>query len=507
MKEYDVNPITKTDYPDPDVIRVDDIYYMVSTTMYFFPGCAILRSYDLIHWEVASYVYESLDDTPGERLEHESVDYGQGMWAATLRYHNGKFYVAFPSFATKTTYLFTAEDVCGEWTKSTIEGYYHDLSLLFDDDGRVFITYGNMEIHLLELDENLKGPKPGGVNKAIIKDDPSKVGLGYEGSHFYKINGRYYVFLIDWPKESGIRTQNCFVSDTVDGEYTGGPVFSCTRGFRNAGVAQGGIVDTPNGKWYSIMFQDSGAVGRIPVIVPVRFEKGFPVFGINGKVPEKIEITSSRPYYRYEPLYTSDNLKGKLGLQWQWNHVCDSSLVTIDEENGLSIKTDKLCVNVTHAKNTLTQRMMWPRCEAEVTVDGSLLNEGDVAGICALQSHYGLVGITKIGGCYYLVNIVRDNLENCFKIGASDFMPGTLADQVRLKGPKVTLCLKAVFEENVDKSAFFYLNEGKFVKIGTPHDLRFTLDHFTGARFGLFVYSTKEIGGVASFTDFVYRYG
>ena len=90
-----INPITRMDYPDPDVIRVEDTYYMISTTMHFYPGGVILRSYDLIHWEIAGYVYDKLDSTPEQRLEGEKNSYGRGMWAASLRFHNGKFYVCF----------------------------------------------------------------------------------------------------------------------------------------------------------------------------------------------------------------------------------------------------------------------------------------------------------------------------------------------------------------------------------------------------------------------------
>ena len=78
--ERDVNPITKLDYPDVDVIRVENTYYMVSTTMHFMPGCEILRSYDLIHWEHATYVYDRLDGTSGQRLEENENIYGKGMW-------------------------------------------------------------------------------------------------------------------------------------------------------------------------------------------------------------------------------------------------------------------------------------------------------------------------------------------------------------------------------------------------------------------------------------------
>ena len=87
-----INPITRQDYPDPDVIRVNDTYYMVSTTMHFMPGGVILRSYDLVNWEIVTYLYDNLESTPEQRLEKGNI-YGKGMWAASIRYHKDTFYV------------------------------------------------------------------------------------------------------------------------------------------------------------------------------------------------------------------------------------------------------------------------------------------------------------------------------------------------------------------------------------------------------------------------------
>ena len=513
--ERDINPVTRSDYPDPDVIRVGDTYYMISTTMHFMPGGVILRSYDLINWEIASYIFDSLDDSPAERLELESTNYAGGMWAGSLRYHEGMFYAVFISHFSEKTYLFTAKDVCDKWEKHTMEGFFHDPSLLFDDDGRKYIVYGNTQIYVTELNDDLSAPKKDGLHRIIINDETERV-LGYEGSHIYKINGKYYLFLINWPKDEYTRrTQSCFVSDSLEGEFKGKVVLKDDRGFFNQGVAQGGIVDTPRGKWYAMMFQDSGAVGRMPILCPVTFKDDFPVFGIDGRIPEDFEVASSRPYYRYEPLNTSDDFikvdsaeddYSQIRKQWQWNHVPDRSLFSLRPEGGLTIKTGKLCSNLTHAPNTLTQRMIYPKCEAEVTVDASMLKNGDRAGICALQGCYGYLAITKESGAYYLIKVVRELKSEPNKIGAAgDFLPGNVVEKIRLKDSKVTLCLKANFEELTDKVDFYYLKDNKFVKIGDSHQLKYRLDHFTGARFGLFVYATEEIGGEAIFTKFIYR--
>ena len=268
------------DFPDPDVIFVDGVYYMISTTMHFLPGGQILRSYDLIHWEHAAYVFDSLDGTPSQKLEGDGYVYGKGMWAASLRYHEGMFYVVFVCNDTWKTYLYRSPKIEGPWVKSEISGFYHDSSLLFDDDGRVYIVYGNTKIYLTELDAELKGPKEGGLHRLIV-EDVEKPRLGYEGSHLYKINGRYYLFLIHSLQDQWRRVEACFSADSLEGEFSGGDILNDDMDFRNSGVAQGGIVCGVDGAWNGVLFQDSGAIGRIPVIVPVSWEKDRPVMGID----------------------------------------------------------------------------------------------------------------------------------------------------------------------------------------------------------------------------------
>ena len=134
-----INPLLKLDYPDPDIIRVDGTYYMVSTTMYFMPGCEILRSYDLINWEHAAYVYDRLDSTPRQCMEGTGNIYGQGMWAASLRFHEGFFYICFVANDTHKTYVYSSPSIEGPWEKYTLNDFYHDNSILFDDDGRIFV--------------------------------------------------------------------------------------------------------------------------------------------------------------------------------------------------------------------------------------------------------------------------------------------------------------------------------------------------------------------------------
>lgn len=521
MQKKSINPLTRMDYPDPDVIRVEDTYYMVSTTMHFMPGCEILRSHDLVNWEHATYVYDRLDSTPGQRLEGNEHVYGKGMWAATIRYHKGRFYIIFVANDTHKTYLYTAESIYGPWDKKNIEGFYHDCSLLFDDDDKAYLVYGNRDIYLTELNEDLTAAKEGGLHRLIVsdKDNPS---LGYEGAHFYKINGKYYVFFIHSLPDRWRRVEACFVADSLDGEFTGGDVFNDDRGYCGQGVAQGGIVDTPDGKWYAVLFQDSGAIGRVPVLVPVAWENDYPVFGVNGRLPEEFETENLKPGYEYTPLTASDNFRGApelsdsemkrlygcFGLKsaWQFNHEPKMSLINWKKEQGeFWVTTDKISRNVTQARNTLTQRMIYPGCVGEVVLDFSQLKEGDYAGLCAFQGGYGFVGVTKRDGKAYAVMMTKEAADGFAQKWPQEPGYGQEWEVVPVEGDKIRLKIEVDFTNMKDEAKFYFADRFWWKKIGNTHKLAFRLDHFTGCRFGLFVYSTKETGGKAGFSNFVYK--
>lgn len=285
------NPLIWADVPDPDIIRVGDVYYMSSTTMHMNPGVPIMRSFDLVNWEIVNYVYDLLADNDEQALRNGSSNYGQGSWASSLRYHDGKFYVAFASYDTGKTYIYQTEDIeNGPWTSSALDGVYHDMSLLFDDDGRVYMVYGSGDIRAIELTSDATAIKPGGLHKIIIPNasevaGPS-IGLKAEGAHIQKINGYYYIFTITWPT-GGMRTELVHRAESIDGEYTG------RVALQDAGIAQGGIIDTVDGNWYGLLFGDRGAVGRIPYLVPVTWENDWPVFGVDGKVPLTMNVPIS----------------------------------------------------------------------------------------------------------------------------------------------------------------------------------------------------------------------
>ena len=298
------NPVMYADVPDVDVIRVDDAYYMVSTTMHLSPGCPVMKSTDLVNWETVSYTYDILDDGDKFALRNGESDYGSGSWAASIRHYNGKYYVSFASLSTGKTYIFSTTDVeNGTWHRSEFSGYLHDVSLLTTQDDGMYVVYGSGTARCRPVYEDENGDITLGDEVTLIEytgldndGNPVNGPVSYisEGIHAYEIGDYYYLFMIQWPT-GGRRQEVCWRASSLDGPWESRKVFDSGLEFDgqmdNAGVAQGGVVQATDGSWYAMLFQDHSSVGRIPVLVPVTWEDGWPVFGDeNGQAPVEMDL-------------------------------------------------------------------------------------------------------------------------------------------------------------------------------------------------------------------------
>ncbi|MBD2867070.1 glycoside hydrolase family 43 protein [Paenibacillus arenilitoris] len=493
------NPIIWADVPDVDPIRVENSYYMVSTSMHMMPGCPIMKSGDLMNWEIVGYVYDFLENNDAHNLTDGKNIYGQGSWAASLRHHNDTFYVCFSSNDTRRFYVYRTKDIeRGPWERSVIDGLRHDPGLLFDE-GRVFVFSGNGGIRITELTADAAAVKPGGIDRLLFETERDGIGLRCEGCHAYRLNGYYYLLFIEWPSAgSKRRRQICYRSRELLGPYERRIVLDDDLGYRNKGVAQGGIFDTPTGEWYAMLFQDHDAVGRIPCLVPVAWEDDWPVFGIDGKVPERFEV--DLPKAPAKPLVISDEFdygSNRLALNWQWNHNPDNRLWSVTERPGfLRLRTGSLTDSVVRARNTLTQRTEGPSCTGETVLDTARMKPGDHAGLVALQSHFGTVGVKMAddGGKFVAMCVSGGNGEEIER------------ESVRFDGGILYLKIRFEFEDSVDLATFYYSADGsEWTAIGEALRMKYTLDHFMGYRIGLFNYAAGQSGGYADFDYFRYE--
>ncbi|MCA1745412.1 MAG: glycoside hydrolase 43 family protein, partial [Bacteroidales bacterium] len=384
------NPLIYADVPDIAMVRVGDTYYMSSTTMHMSPGLPIMKSTDLVNWQLVSYAYDTLTDNEKLRLENGENAYGAGSWASSIRYHNEVFYVTTFSSTSGKTHVYTATDVeNGPWKASEFSPMLHDHTLFFDDDGRVYMLYGGGDIRLVELKEDLSGIKPGSVEQVIVENAGAvaaeRLMLHAEGSQLVKHNGQYYLFNITWP-ENDMRTVIVHRSDQITGPYEG------RVALKDRGIAQGSIIDTPEGDWYAYLFRDYGALGRIPYLVPMVWEDGWPVLGVDGKVPDHLDLPANRR--DWSGIVTSDEFKrtksdDSLPLAWQWNHNPDDRFWSLNQRKGyLRLTTGRVDTEVLQARNMLTQRAMGPKSSASAKLDVSQMKNGDCAGLIALQKKY-----------------------------------------------------------------------------------------------------------------------
>ena len=484
------NPIIFADVPDMSMIRVGDTYYMSSTTMHMNPGVPIMKSKDLVNWELVNYAYNTLGDMDELNLNNGKNNYGKGSWASTIRFHNGLFYVSTFAQTTNKTYIFTTKDIeKGPWVEHSFKPSYHDNSLFFDDDGRIYLVTGAGRLKILEVKEDLSGVKEG-TEKVLIENASAPAGnmmLQAEGSQLFKHDGKYYLYNICWPR-GGMRTVLVHRADKITGPWEG------KVAFQDQGVAQGGMIDTPDGRWFAYLFQDHGSVGRIPYIVPMKWEDGWPIIGENGKVPEYLNLPASKGIM--PGVVASDEFNRKkndpaLPLVWQWNHMPDNKLWSVTQRKGyLRLTTGRIDTLFLQSRNTLTQRTFGPVSSGITAIDVTNMKEGDFAGLSLLQKKFGQVGVKFANGVKSLVMVNGESRRP------------VEAQSVPLTQKIVYLKAECDFRNKTDIGYFFYSLDGKsWTPIGSQLKMEYSMPHFMGYRFGLFNYSTKTPGG---FVDFDY---
>ncbi len=493
QRQLATNPILYADTPDMSMVRVGDSYYMSSTTMHMSPGIPIMKSKDLVNWNLVSYAYDTLATIDEVNLENGKNAYGKGSWASCIRYHKGIYYVTSFAQTTGSTYIFTTKDIeKGPWRRSTFKPAYHDHSLFFDDDGRVYMIYGAGKLKLIELTTDASAVKPGTTEQIIIENASapagSNIGLPSEGSQLFKVNGKYYLFNIVWPR-GGMRTVVIHRADKITGPYEG------RVALQNMGVAQGGLINTPGDNWFAYLFRDFGAVGRIPYLVPVKWKDSWPVLGVDGKIPDTLELTASKglqPGIVASDEFLREMDQPVLPLVWQWNHNPDNKNWSVSERKGyLRLRTGRVDTSFLSAKNTLTQRTFGPECSGTISLDVSSMKQGDFAGLALLQKYFGLVAVK-----------FTDGVKSIAMISAES---GNPVEQQQIPLPQDTVYFKidCNFKDLRDEASFFYSLDGtSWIAIGGKLKMSYTIPHFMGYRFGLFNYATRSAGGFVDFDFF-----
>ncbi len=520
------NPLFYDEFSDPDILRVGDDYYLAGTTMHTVPGLVILHSKDLVNWENISYCFDRFDfDDDAFSLKNHKEIYGQGVWAPAIRYANGQFYV-FTNINGKGLQCYTSKDIRGPWEHHNMQGRIYDLSVLFDDDGKIYAIHGYGEVKCTELKADMSGPIE--ETERTIIPEGNAVG---EGHHMYKINGMYYLISTDY-KPNG-RTL-CSRSKSIWGPYEtititadetfgyhaasltqvpegeqyrighDGTKFGIPEVDKDAtactNIHQGGIVEDQSGQWWALLMMDFHSIGRTVTLAPITWKDGWPMLGLEGNLGRaprtwfkpnvsrseesevRSEITPHAPYVR------SENFNGKaLGRVWQWNHNPDDTKWSL--KKGRLRLQSMPAEQLMWARNTLTQRVIGPQSIATVELYTKGMKDGDVAGLGNINVPCSWIGIVKEG---------KQLTLRRFEQADND----TIDVPVAITDGK--LYLRMVGDYDHDRAYYEFSLDGKtYQQVGDEMKLSYQLISFQGSRHALFAFNKNgKNGGYAEFDNF-----
>lgn len=480
------NPVIFADFPDPDVIQAGKIYYMVTTTMFIFPGVTVLKSHDLVNWEYCSNAVSHFDFNPCYNLQG-CMRYGHGQWATSMKYNNGKFYLLFITL-DEGGFICSATKAEGPWQIRKLPKGFYDPGLFFDEDGRIYVAHGYGKIFITELDKNF-APKS---NDSLVFSGDIRGGL--EGSHVYKINGYYYLYCT-YGGRDGI--QVALRSKNIYGPYEEKVVLRDTTKGVNFGVHQGALIKTQTNEWWTMLFVDSGPFGRCPSLHPITWIDNWPMAGVEGKGVVKYKKPNVGKDYPIKDLPTSDEFNKKtLGMQWGWNHNPDPAKWSLTQRPGyLRLTTGSVVSNLREARNTLSQRIFADYDQTIPTIgvtrmELNHMTDGDIAGLAVFQDPYAFIAVKQNNGSKLLVMVNN----------------GKTIDSVAINNS--IIYLRTIASNSTSTATFEYSFDNKtFTSIGEELYMKFSLKIFTGNKFCLFNYATHETGGYVDFDWFKMQFG
>lgn len=395
------NPVLCADYSDPDVVRHGDDFWMTASSFNCTPGLPILHSLDLVNWTLVNH---ALKNVPDER--YKEVQHGSGVWAPSIRFHSGKFWIFFP-MPDEGIFVTTANDPRSGWSEPHLvqagKGLI-DPCPLWDDDGKAYLVHAyahsrsGLKHKLCVVPMSPDGTRLFGEGQIVFHQPERHHTI--EGPKFLKRDGWYYILA----PAGGVATgwQTVLRSQNIFGPYEDKIVLHQGRTPIN-GPHQGALVDTPRGEWWFMHFQDVGVYGRVVHLQPVEWRDGWPLMGaLNGGAtagePVLRHPKPKLPVARIGTPVTSDEFSSsKLGLQWQWqaNHC--------DDWHSLTARTGWLRLYAQRSKSDdlkqcpslLLQKFPAREFTVEVSVDFSGGRPGDEAGLIIMGRAHAGIGLRK----------------------------------------------------------------------------------------------------------------
>ncbi|MBP1967900.1 glycoside hydrolase family 43 protein [Paenibacillus aceris] len=492
-----VNPVLPGDYSDPDVIRVGEDYYCISSTLHCSPGMAVLHSKDLVSWKMIGHVVSDLTSIGPEYNYDRMNRYGRGVWAGSIRFHKNKFWVYFFT-PDEGLFMSTAAEPAGPWEPLhqvwEVSGW-DDCCSFWDDDGQGYLVTTNFadnyNIHLFKLS---------GDGKELLHDSDTIIHQykGSEANKIYKIDGYYYFFHSEVRCEEGkdVRVVIMLRSKSIYGPYEEKELIH-THGIEiDREPNQGGLVQTALGEWYFISHQGTGGYyeGRTLHLLPVTWVDGWPIIGndTDGDGIGEMVWGGSKPINGYPTtvLSTNDDFeRWVLEPQWEWNHQPKDGKWSLTERPSYlrlyacrPIEKD----NFFTVSNIISQRAFRTvHNTATAKIDVSGMVDEQEAGLCHFAQTYCTIGVQQRKG----TRVLKYNNSGTIELGP----------QLRVS----TIWLRSVW--NIDGiNRFEYSVDGMhFTSFGGVYQLGW--GNYRGDRIGLYCYNSESEQGYIDADWFCYE--
>lgn len=410
------NPVINADYSDPDVCVGKDGYYMTASSFQCIPGLPILYSTDLVNWEIIGYALKELYEGNEELTEHyNTVQHGNGVWAPSIRYHNGWYYIYWgdPDFGV---FMVKTQNPAGDWEKPVcvIKGKgMIDTTPLWDDDGRCYMVNGwansraKFASVLTVRELSADGTRP--ISQPVIVFDGNGTeNRTCEGPKFYKRDGWYWIMCPAGGVPTGF--QLAMRSKSPYGPYEHKIVLAQGSTSIN-GPHQGAWVHTEAGEDWFLHFQDKEAYGRVVHLQPVDWSSGWPIMGKKGEpvtTYRKPQISNLKPQIIVNPVENDEFNEPRLGLQWQWQANYQQFFGMPTAFGTMRIYTHKLPEDSNNwwlVPNMLLQKT--PADEFCVTTKVRLTAkaEGQTGGLIMMGLDYSALVVKRVGDAFQLLQV------------------------------------------------------------------------------------------------------
>ena len=496
------NPVINADYSDPDVCVAGEDYYLTASSFNCIPGLPILHSKDLVNWEIVGHAVKELEP----KQEFDRPSHGNGIWAPSIRYHNGEFYIYWgdPDYGV---FMVKAKDPAGEWSKPlcVIPGKgLIDTTPLWDDDGRCYLVnaYANSRsrfasvIAIRELSAD--GTKPIG-NPAIIYDGNGTESRTCEGPKIYKRDGWYWVMFPAGGVPTGfqvaMRSKNPF------GPYESKVVLAQGKTKIN-GPHQGAWVHTKFGEDWFLHFQDKEAYGRVVHLQPVTWKDNWPVMGVDkdGDYCGEPVTTYRKPKTSgkvqvVNPAESDEFSDTRLGLQWQWHANYNETFGMPTAFGSYRVYTHKVSEkfqNLWEVPNLLLQKTPADKFTATTKIRFTSKDQNQTGGLLMMGLDYSGLVVKRVGNDFQLLQISCKSADKgkpqTEQLIAT--LKPTAVDQIDYQ-PGTHIDIYMRMSVNDGKMHFSYSLDGKkYTKCGTEFTMR--EGKWIGAKIGFVAYEPGQ---------------